>query len=56
LATPNKPYGKTIKGIIIEPKQYEPTFKIVGLERIKDLPTAIIALVIQKVFLRLPLE
>ena len=45
LNTPNKPYGKSIKEIIIEPNQYEPTFKNVSdWKRINDKATAILAL------------
>lgn len=45
LATPNKPYGKTIKEIIVAKNQYEPTFNNVSdWKNISNLNTAIIAL------------
>jgi murein DD-endopeptidase MepM/ murein hydrolase activator NlpD len=44
LATPNKPYGKSLKEIIVAKGQYEPTFKNTGdWKAIKDKTTAITA-------------
>jgi hypothetical protein len=44
LATPNKPYGKSIKEIIVADQQYEPTFKNKNdWKVIKDKQTAITA-------------
>ena len=41
LATPNKPYGKSLKEIIVAKGQYEPTFKNTGdWKAIKDKTTA----------------
>lgn len=51
LNTPNKPYGKSIKEIIVSPKQYEPTFKNVGdWKQINSKETAIMAFMNSKKF------
>jgi len=49
LYTPNKAYGKTIKEIIVAPKQYQPTYKNINdWKKINDKETAIIALMNSK--------